>query len=146
MKIALNEVILAKKMQNFRALGAPPPDPRASGGWGLCPQTPSLRRLGVHPPDPPNSPPLQISSYAPARHCNLSKQTLKTYSCKNMIEKHKLITTIVFSYFFNFFFLFFNNKRFLLLPFSLFLPFSSPPLLFVCLLVCSQKKKKIRYY
>ena len=27
-------------MQNFRALGAPPPDPRASGGWGLRPQTP----------------------------------------------------------------------------------------------------------
>ena len=22
-------------MQNFRALGAPPPDPRASGGWML---------------------------------------------------------------------------------------------------------------
>ena len=44
-------------MQNFRALGAPPPDPRASGGWGLCPQTPSLRRLGASPPDPQNSPP-----------------------------------------------------------------------------------------
>ena len=27
-------------MQNFRALGAPPPDPRASGGWGLRLQTP----------------------------------------------------------------------------------------------------------
>ena len=26
-------------MQNFQALGAPPPDPRASGGWELCPQT-----------------------------------------------------------------------------------------------------------
>ena len=39
-------------MQNFRALGAPPPDPRASGGWGLCPQTPSLRQLGASPPGP----------------------------------------------------------------------------------------------
>ena len=39
-------------MPNFRALGAPPPDPRASGGWGLCPQTPSLRQLGAKPPDP----------------------------------------------------------------------------------------------
>ena len=39
-------------MQNFRALGASPPDPRASGGWGLCPQTPSLRRLGALPPNP----------------------------------------------------------------------------------------------
>ena len=44
-------------MQNFRALGAPPPDPHASGGWGLCPQTPTLRRLGASPPDPQNSPP-----------------------------------------------------------------------------------------
>ena len=39
-------------MQKFRALGAPPLDPRASGGWELCPQTPSLRRLGASPPDP----------------------------------------------------------------------------------------------
>ena len=66
-------------MQNFRALGAPPPDPRASGGWGLCPQTPSLRLLEVSPPDPhwplaaggiaprsPKQPPLlRISGYAP---------------------------------------------------------------------------------
>ena len=27
-------------MQNFRALGAPPPDPRASLGWGLRSQIP----------------------------------------------------------------------------------------------------------
>ena len=40
-------------MQNFRALRAPPPDPRASGGWGLCPQIPkSLRQLEALPPDP----------------------------------------------------------------------------------------------
>ena len=52
-------------MQNFRVRGAPPPDPRASGGWGLCPQTLSLRRLGASPPDPQNSPPFQISGYAP---------------------------------------------------------------------------------
>ena len=66
-------------MQNFRALGAPPPHPRASGGWGLCPQTPSLRRLGASPPDPhwppaaggsaprppKQPPPLRISGYAP---------------------------------------------------------------------------------
>ena len=52
-----------------------------SDGWGLCPQTPSLRRLGALPPDPhwppagegsaprplnqPHS--LRISGYAPAR-------------------------------------------------------------------------------
>ena len=38
-------------MQNFRALGAPPPDPRASGGWGLRPQTPNGYL-------PQNSPPI----------------------------------------------------------------------------------------
>ena len=68
-------------MQNFRALGAPPPDPRASGGWGLCPQTPSLRQLGASPPDlhwppadggsaprpPKQPPPLRISGYAPGQ-------------------------------------------------------------------------------
>ena len=44
-------------MQNFQALGALSPNPRASGGWGLCPQTPnSLRLLGAPPPDPQNSP------------------------------------------------------------------------------------------
>ena len=40
-------------MQIFQALGAPPPDPRASGGWGLGPQT--FKTV----------PPLQISGYAP---------------------------------------------------------------------------------
>ena len=46
-------------MQTFRALGAEPPDPRASGGWGQSSQTSpiGLRRLGAKPPDPPNSPP-----------------------------------------------------------------------------------------
>ena len=48
-------------MQNFRALGAPPPDPRASGGWGLCPQPPRLPLAsgswGLRPQTPPNSPP-----------------------------------------------------------------------------------------
>ena len=45
-------------MQNFQARGAPPPDPRASGGCGLCPQTPNiLWQLGAPPPDPQNSPP-----------------------------------------------------------------------------------------
>ena len=63
-KIALKLSYFCKKMQNFQALGAPPPDPRASGGWGLCPQTPSLGQLGASPPDPQNSPPLRISGYA----------------------------------------------------------------------------------
>ena len=34
-----------EKKQNFRALGASPPEPRASGGWGLCPQTPNIAPL-----------------------------------------------------------------------------------------------------
>ena len=34
-------VFFAKKLQNLRALGALPPDPLASGGWGRCPQTPN---------------------------------------------------------------------------------------------------------
>ena len=40
-------------MQNFRALGAPPPDPCAYGGWELCPQAPK------------QPPALRISGYAP---------------------------------------------------------------------------------
>ena len=73
--IALKLSYFCKKMQNFRALWAPPPDPRTSGGWGFCSQTPNLWRLGASPPDPhwppaaesspQNSPPLQISRYAP---------------------------------------------------------------------------------
>ena len=38
--IVLKLSYFCKKMQTFRALGAPPPDPRASGGWGQGPQTP----------------------------------------------------------------------------------------------------------
>ena len=49
-------------MQNFRALGALPPDPRASGGWGLCPQTPSLPLAsggwGLRPQTPQTAPPI----------------------------------------------------------------------------------------
>ena len=61
-------------MQNFQSLGAPPPDPRASGGWGLCPQTPSLQRLGASPPDLQTQPPLlRISGYAPANSIKIQK-------------------------------------------------------------------------
>ena len=65
-------------MQNFRVLGAPLPDPRASGGWGFAPKPPAsggwrlrpqtpigLPRLGARPLDPQNSPPLRISGYTP---------------------------------------------------------------------------------
>ena len=56
-------------MQNFRALEAPPPDPRASGGWGLCPQTPrsplASAGLGLRAQTPQTAPLLRISGYAP---------------------------------------------------------------------------------
>ena len=63
-KIALKLSYFCKKMQNFRARGAPPPDPLppaakgfapkppASGGWGLRPQT-------------PKQPPIANFGYAP---------------------------------------------------------------------------------
>ena len=64
--IALKLSYFCKKMQNFRAPGAPPSNPRASAGWRLCPQTSSLRQRGVRPQtsiglrappsDPQNSP------------------------------------------------------------------------------------------
>ena len=64
-------------MKNFRPLGAPPPDPRASDGLGAFP--PNLQPLaaggfaprpllasGGSAPRPPNTaPPLRISGYAP---------------------------------------------------------------------------------
>ena len=82
-KIALKLSYFCKKMQNLRALGAQPSEVRASGGWGLCPQTPSLHQLGAHPqtpiglrqqgvppPDPQKSPSsLRISCYAPSVIC-----------------------------------------------------------------------------
>ena len=42
-------------MQNLRALGAPPPDPRASGGWGLgaFPPNPQPPAAGGFAPSPP---------------------------------------------------------------------------------------------
>ena len=83
-------------MQNFWALGAPPPDLRAYGGLGLFPQTPSLRqqgaspqdphclrRLGAPPPHPLSSPPLRISGYAPA---HLRRQKV---GCSRVLEPAK---------------------------------------------------------
>ena len=71
--------LFLQKNAKFSSAGGSAPDPRASGGWGLCPQTPSLQQLGASPPDPhwpaaaggsaPRSPqtapPLRISGYAP---------------------------------------------------------------------------------
>ena len=63
-KIALKLSYFTKKMQDFRALGAEPPDPRASGGWGqgVAPRPPLVSGGW----DPQTAPPLRISGYAPA--------------------------------------------------------------------------------
>ena len=66
-------------MQNFRALGAPPLDPRASGGWGLCPQTPSLRQLAAPSPHWPRqlrAPPPDPQTALP--HCEFLATRLVT--------------------------------------------------------------------
>ena len=59
-------------MQNFWALGAPLPDPRASGGWGFTPSPPAsggdavaTGGWGFCPQIPKHNTPLQISGYAP---------------------------------------------------------------------------------
>ena len=53
--------LFLQKKAEFSRAGGSPPDPRASGGWGLCPQTPSLRRLGAKPSHPQNSSPIANS-------------------------------------------------------------------------------------
>ena len=66
-----------QKNAKFLNAGGGAPDPRASGGWDLCPQTPGPWRLGASPPDPhwppaaggllpdpQNSPTLRISGHA----------------------------------------------------------------------------------
>ena len=71
--------------------GAPPPGPRASGGWELCLQTPSLRRLGASPPDHQNSPPLRISGYAPASNKRFSS-FIETKKGTIAIKQYKLFS------------------------------------------------------
>ena len=55
-----------QKMQNFRALGAPPRTPRASGGWGFAPIPPASGGWGLSPQTPQTAlSPLRISGYGP---------------------------------------------------------------------------------
>jgi len=42
-----NALFLLKNRKNRRALGAPHPDPLASGGWGLRTQTPGLALMTI---------------------------------------------------------------------------------------------------
>ena len=67
-------------MQKLWALGAPPPDPRASRGRGLAPTPPSSGGWGLRPQTPKTAPPMRISGYAPA----LSSSVL----CANPTDKY----------------------------------------------------------
>ena len=66
-----SEIIFAKKIQNFQALGAPPPDLHASDGLGSAPH-------------PVTVPPLQISGYAPDQKYAYSR----LHEVKNINHKH----------------------------------------------------------
>ena len=63
--IALNLSYFCKKMQNYWALGALPPDLCASRGWGFAPRPPASGGWGLRPQTPKTAPPLRISGYAP---------------------------------------------------------------------------------
>ena len=81
--------LFLQKMQKYRALGAPPPHHRASGGWGLCPLTPFLRWLRALPPDPQNSPPFRIL----ATHLFFNSSVLRanpTYKYPNLLFEYYL--------------------------------------------------------
>ena len=79
--------LFLQKNAKFRALGARSPDPRASGGWGLCPHTPiGLWQLGALPPDPQNSPP----------HCEFLAARLIPIHKKG--DTNKIPTTTQFRY------------------------------------------------
>ena len=114
-KIALKLSYFCKKMQNFRAPMADFQkqifEPRASGGWGLCPQTPSLQQLSLRPQPPLTfggwrlrpqtqklAPTLRISGYAPGSifykdhffglHLNSGKKSVpflvETFFCSSL--------------------------------------------------------------
>ena len=69
-KIALKLSYCCKKMQNFRALGALPPKPRASGGWKLHSKT--------------SPPPLRISGYAPCLR-SMTTRHLAARACERLV-------------------------------------------------------------
>ena len=76
-------------MLKYRALGAPSLHHRASGGWGLCPQTPFLRWLGASPPDPKTAPHFEFL----ATHLFFNSSVLcanPTYKYPNMLFEYYL--------------------------------------------------------
>ena len=60
-------------MQNFRALGTPPPEPRASVGWGFAPIPPlAYGGWGLRSQISKTAlPPLRISGSAPGLEASL---------------------------------------------------------------------------
>ena len=85
-KIALKLSYFWKKNAKFRALGAKPPDPRASGSWGLRPQTPKTAS------------PLRIFRYAPGyakkslvRLCLVASAKQRVISKWLLVKERKLI-------------------------------------------------------
>ena len=77
---------LAKKRKIFGRLRC------ASGGFGLCPQTPSLRRLGVSPPDPHWPPAAGGSAPRPSKqppHCEFLATHLQIYIVNHHLAFYK---------------------------------------------------------
>ena len=92
-KIALKLSNFCKKKQNFRALGALPPQPRASGGLGLRPQTPSFRRLRTSLPDPYFLPAAGGSAPRPPNQPPIANSWLRAWL--NWFSISLIITTII---------------------------------------------------
>ena len=83
-------------MQIFQALGVPPPDPRASGGWKLCPQTPMPSAAGGFAPRPPKQPlQLRISGYAPATLCTVYHHMGFRSFCFEQFFLHRLVANLM---------------------------------------------------
>ena len=66
--------------------------PRASGGWGLCPQTPRLRRLGASPPDPHWPPVAEGSTPRPPKQPPPPIANLWLHACPQYPEKYPKTT------------------------------------------------------
>ena len=75
-------------MQNLQALGAPPPDPRASGGWGLC-EFLATRIFGFCEFL------LRIFSYAPATLCNVYNYTGVGSFCFEQFFLHRTVANFM---------------------------------------------------
>ena len=74
-------------MQNFQALGAPPLDPPASGGWGLCSQTPK------HSP-----PQLRISGFVLPTLCTVyNRMEVRSFCFEQFFLHHSVANLMMFT-------------------------------------------------